>query len=237
MVVTFFTPPSRAREDVRIDAVVRVLPFVFFIACIALAEPLARLLSSIGLDTRWAYALRAGGAALLLMLFARRYIELAGSLARPAREWGLAVMVGVAVFVLWVGSDALGWGFAARPSFVPLAVDGGFEWEWILLRIAGAALVVPVMEELFWRSFVMRWLDEARFLSFDPLRTSLRALLFSSIAFGFEHDLWVAGIVAGLAYGQLYRSCGHLAPPILAHAVTNALLAGWVVHGRAWHLW
>jgi CAAX prenyl protease-like protein len=65
----------------------------------------------------------------------------------------------------------------------------------------------------------------------------LRALLLSSLAFGFEHGLWFAGLIAGLAYGGLYRWSGGLRIPILAHAVTNLLLGIWVVNTGNWQFW
>jgi CAAX prenyl protease-like protein len=105
------------------------------------------------------------------------------------------------------------------------------------VRLAGAALVVPVMEELFWRSFVMRWIDRPRFLEVAPGAVTLKALAISSVLFGFEHHQWLAGIVAGLAYGELYRRAGNLWAPVIAHAVTNALLGAWVLGTQSWHLW
>jgi CAAX prenyl protease-like protein len=107
----------------------------------------------------------------------------------------------------------------------------------IVVRIFGAAAVVPVMEELFWRSFVQRWIDRQDFLLLAPADVSLRALLFASLAFGFEHGQWLAGIIAGLAYGWLYRRSGSLWPPIMAHGLTNLLLGVWVVSSGQWQFW
>ena len=119
----------------------------------------------------------------------------------------------------------------------PLAADGSIDWSLALMRLAGSALVVPLMEELFWRSLVMRWLDEADFLAVDPARIGLRAVLFSSIAFGLEHSQWAAGMLAGLVYGWLYVRSGNLWIPIAAHAVTNAGLGVWVLATGAWYFW
>jgi CAAX prenyl protease-like protein len=64
-----------------------------------------------------------------------------------------------------------------------------------------------------------------------------RAVLFSALLFGVEHDLWLAGIIAGLAYGWLYVRTGNLWSPILAHGVTNLLLGLWILATGEWRLW
>ena len=106
-----------------------------------------------------------------------------------------------------------------------------------MMRISGAALIVPPMEELFWRSLVMRWVDQRDFLACPAASVTLRALVFSSVAFGVEHPLWFAGVLAGLVYGGLYRMSGSLWVAIVAHAVTNLALGIWVVGGAHWDFW
>ena len=103
--------------------------------------------------------------------------------------------------------------------------------------LAGAALVVPIMEELFWRSFIMRWLQRATFLSVDPSSVGWKALLISSALFASEHRLWFAGLLAGLAYGWLYKRSGNLWVPTVSHAVTNALLGIYVLATGMWMYW
>jgi len=97
--------------------------------------------------------------------------------------------------------------------------------------------VVPLMEELFWRSFLLRWIQQTDFLALAPMQIGLRAILIGSVLFGIEHSLWLAGIVAGLAYAWLYRASGNLWPPIVAHAVTNFSLGVWVLHSGQWQFW
>ena len=84
---------------------------------------------------------------------------------------------------------------------------------------------------------LLRWIDRPEFLQLPPASASLRALLVSSVVFGVEHSLWLAGNLAGLAYGALYRRSGTLWSPILAHAATNLLHGLWVLATGAWHFW
>jgi CAAX prenyl protease-like protein len=145
--------------------------------------------------------------------------------------------VGLLVFGAWITLDLPYVSFGQDPSFVPLDPSGRLDWFAVAIRCAGAALVVPLMEELFWRSLLMRWIDGANFLDQNPTGASWRAVVFSSIAFGFEHQLWFAGILAGLAYACLYRASGNLWSAITAHAVTNGALAVWVVASGRWEFW
>jgi CAAX prenyl protease-like protein len=147
------------------------------------------------------------------------------------------MVAGLAVFVLWINMDVPLLSFGSSAGFDARGGDGSINWSLAAIRIFGAAAVVPVMEELFWRSLIMRWLKNADFRSVVPAAVGLRALLFSSLAFGIEHGLWFAGLLAGLAYGGLYRWSGGLRIPILAHAVTNLLLGIWVVNTGNWQFW
>ena len=93
------------------------------------------------------------------------------------------------------------------------------------------------MEELFWRSFVLRWVAHPKFLDVFPDKIGLRALLISSVLFGLEHTLWLAGIVAGLVYGWLYMKTKNLWMSVLAHATTNGCLGLWVLYTGRWGYW
>ena len=187
---------------------------------------------------RWFYAAGALLTAALLAWWWREYGELSWQLAPTWREAALAVAVGLAVFVLWINLDAP-WMRIGEPSaaFVPLRSDGTRDWPLIAVRAAGAALLVPVMEELFWRSFLMRWIEAAPFDAVDPRRVGAKAVLLSTFVFMLAHTLWLAAIVAGLAYALLYRASCKLWLAVIAHAVTNAALAGWVVASGRWEFW
>jgi hypothetical protein len=105
------------------------------------------------------------------------------------------------------------------------------------MRVAGMTLVVPMLEEVFYRSLLYRFLQSA-----DPLSVSLRQFawmpfLATAAVFGFAHHEYVAGILCGLAYQGLVLRKGRLGDAITAHAITNLLLGLWVVWKGAWHFW
>jgi uncharacterized protein len=217
------------------DMLARILPFALYILLLLVESLAADHLP--GFDARWLYPLKIALVVLALWIYRDAYSELR---QRPDARWTwvYAPLVGLAVFVLWINMD-FGWLVIGEGTggYDPRDAAGAIDWRLALLRIAGAALVVPLMEELFWRSFIMRWIDKNAFLSLAPAQVSLRAVLISSVIFGFEHSLWAAGIVAGLAYAWLYRASGTLWAPIVAHAVTNLVLGLWVLHTGAWQFW
>ena len=146
--------------------------------------------------------------------------------------------VGLLVFVLWIRLDAP-WMQIGEPSaaFVPVDAQGRLDWPLITVRWLGAALLVPVMEELFWRSFLMRWLQQPVFEGVDPRRVGFKAVLLSTFVFMLAHPLWLAAILAGLAYALIYRRTGKLWTAVIAHAVTNGALGIWVVQTGQWQFW
>ena len=218
-------------------ALVRVLPFAVFIGVLALRGATAAD-GSWGIDPRWVYGwgvLLVGG---LLLWFWREYGELAAQRWPSGPEIALAVAVGLLVFGLWTRLDApwmrLG---EATAGFRPVDAQGNVMWPLVAVRWLGASLLVPVMEELFWRSFLMRWITQARFETVDPQRVGLKAVVLTTFLFMLAHTLWLAAIAAGLAYAWLYVRTGKLWVPILAHAVTNGVLGVWVVLTGNWGFW
>ena len=218
-------------------SLLRILPFVAFMALLAL-RGMAPADDRWGFDTRWLYGLNLVVVGGLLALWWREYGELAWQNAPTLREWGVSIAVGLGVFVLWIHLDAP-WMQIGEPTagFVPVDAQGQLLWPQIVVRWLGAALLVPVMEELFWRSFLMRWLQAPVFEGVDPRRASAKAVMLSTFVFMLAHPLWLAAIVAGLAYALLYRATGKLWTAVIAHAVTNGALGVWVVASRQWQFW
>jgi CAAX prenyl protease-like protein len=212
----------------------RILPFGAYIFFIILGDMLERT-GIARAELRWLYPVQIGVVAVLLAVSWRRYHELRTPLPRLGQLL-LSLAVGVLVFVLWINLDAAWMTVGSSPGYDP-RTNGELDWLLIVIRIAGAALVVPVMEELFWRSFVMRWVDAADFEALDPIRVGVKGFLVSVVLFGFEHNLWLAGIVAGVFYSLLYMRHRNLWSAVIAHAVTNGLLGAWVVATGSWAFW
>lgn len=216
-------------------ALARIAPFALFMALLVARGAVPE---GGAIDGRWIYGVGVAAVGGLLLYFRREYTELARGSWPSLKEWLLAIAVGLAVFGLWIHMD-LPWMVVGEPtaSFIPVDAEGRLDWPLITVRWIGAALLVPVMEELFWRAFLMRWVEQPQFESVDPRRVGLKAIALSTGVFALAHTLWLAAIVAGLAYAWLYRHTGKLWVPVISHAVTNGVLGVWVVRTGQWAFW
>jgi CAAX prenyl protease-like protein len=192
------------------------------------AGAVARALSA---GFEFLYPLRVAGA---VWMFARYRKQLA-TMDRGFSWRGPAV--GVLVFVCWIFAAHLLLPPHAMPDSLaatPVALRG----LWILSRIAGAILIVPIAEELAYRGYLMRRLTQSDFESVAFQSVRWPALGLTAIVFGLAHGaLWLPGIVAGLAYGLILKRRGSLGEAVAAHATTNALIAASVLAGNQWQLW
>ena len=218
------------------DAAARVAPFALYMVVLALG-PVLRAGLPPSVDPRWLYSVQVALPLAALVWLWPSFGELR---LRPLPTVGdmlLACAVGVVVFLLWIRLDSEPWVMGSTEGFDPRDHGGRIRAELVAVRLFGAALVVPVMEELFWRSFIFRWLAKPRFLEVDPRTVGAIPLLVSSALFATEHNLWLAGLLAGLAYGWLYLKTGTLWAPVVAHAVTNGVLGAWVIATGSWTFW
>jgi len=165
-----------------------------------------------------------------------------------------AVVVGIAVFILWVGLDPLypklseitaklglskysGTSQSFWNPHAQFGQDSTLAWLMIVTRILGTTLVVPPLEEVFYRSFLYRYFAKPDFLSI-PLNRFLPWPFFATaVVFGFSHFQWLAGILCGMAYQWLVLRRNRLGDAMTAHAITNLLLGIWVAWQGAWQFW
>jgi hypothetical protein len=181
------------------------------------------------------YVLKTVAVGGLLLFFRRSY----ASISWRALGWG--VLVGVAVLVAWIGIERFGPAYPrpARVMFDPRAVLGGASLDaFFAVRLAGAAVVVPFMEELFWRDFLWRWTSaRGDFRRGEVGAFSWRALVIVSALFAAAHTEWLSAAICGLAYGALLTSTRSLGACVVAHATTNLLLGVYVIRSGDWVLW
>lgn len=203
------------------------------------------------LPAAWAYAIRSA-LCLGLLLYLRPWRWY----SRPVwRHFPLAMLVGVGVFVAWVGLEHpaaarlgpiqelyLKWGVrplgALRPALGALPYSPDVcGWPLAIVRILGSGLVIAVIEEFFWRGFLYRWISGSDFVAMDPGKWSALSFWGVALIFGVEHMEWLAGIVAGVAYGWLYLRTRDIWSAVFAHVLTNLLLGAYVIATGAYQFW
>jgi CAAX prenyl protease-like protein len=221
---------------------VRVAPFVIFLA-------LTFCQGQFGEASRYWFYLAKTLVGVWLIWEMRPFV----SEMRWAVSWE-AIAVGLGVFAIWVGISGewttqnslwVKLGVSHPPATPPVSWNpheqfgAGSMLAWLMVgtRIIGSTLVVPPLEEVFYRSFLYRYIARPNFLSV-PLNQFLPVpFLATAAVFGFSHNEWLAGILCGAAYQWLVIRKNRLGDAMTAHAITNFLLGLWVVWRGAWHFW
>ncbi|PAW78384.1 MAG: CAAX prenyl protease-related protein [Verrucomicrobia bacterium Tous-C9LFEB] len=188
---------------------------------------------------------------MVLVLLWRRFPEF-GPLTKPI-IWQSAA-IGAIACVIWVGLDFV---LIKRTTeelskgFNPLLFkDSGWGWEMVAglaaFRILGATIVVPIMEELFWRGFLMRFLipETQKDVINDnfekvPMGTyGFFSFAVTTVAFACVHGVqWPLGLAVGVLYGWWFIRTKSLGAVMIAHGVTNLLLGVYVLVSQRWYFW
>jgi uncharacterized protein len=219
--------------DLKHPAVPFVLPMAVFMAFLAAGDFL-------GLGAL-EYPARVAILGLVIWLFSRPVLDL------RMPHWIGSVLLGLAIFAVWVAPDVLFPGYRDHWLFqnsltgkVSSSVAESLRTDPMVLifRALRASLIVPIVEELFWRGWLMRWLIKNDFLSV-PLGAYARdAFWITAALFAVEHGpYWEVGLLAGVAYNWWMVKTKSLGDCILAHAVTNAVLSAYTVFGARWQYW
>ena len=172
-----------------------------------------------------------------------------------------AVVVGVGVCAIWVGLDGYyptldeiirkvglsdllkKLGLSSEKSILPwnphlqFGEGSSLAWLFVVTRIAGSAIIVPPLEEVFYRSFLYRYIAQADFQSVPLGQFAWMPFLLTAVIFGFVHPQWLAGILCAFAYQGLVCWKKRLGDAMTAHAITNFLLGLWLVWKGAWQFW
>ena len=196
---------------------------------------------SIGFD--WLYPVPILFSALIILYY-QNFFRLI-----PEKISGISYIIGVLIFIIWVlivpVDVTKSHYFFQEIEQSPL----GLGLLWLSCRVIGAVLIVPIAEELAFRGYALprfqTWLNESftqkGLFNFSPhhikLITFYISLFATSILFGFLHSDFVAGTLAGLGFGIAYLYKRKLFDAIVAHSVTNALLAIYVIVFGYWSYW
>ena len=209
-------------------------PFAVFMAFLVAGPYLAPL-------GRWEFPLRVLVLAGAIWYFSRRVLSF--RCVAPVQS----ILLGLAVFALWVGPDALFPGYRNHWLFqngmmgqLKTSIAGQFLDDPMVLffRTARAVLIVPIVEELFWRAWMMRWLIKPEFEQVALGTYDLRACLITAALFASEHGpFWEVGLICGLLWSWWMVRTKSLGDMILTHAVANLGLSLYTISTKQWQYW
>lgn len=227
----FAVQPAEAVGETSVSPVGQPHPATAYLApfLAILATTMVTAAFTAGFDMM--YPLRVLAAAAVLWFCRRAYAEL-----RWSWSWQ-PIALGLAMFLLWIALVPSGIGESSPLPDGLARLSPSWAAVWLIFRIAGATITVPLAEELAFRGYLLRRLQSADWRELPPGRFSWMSLLISSLLFGMMHGHWLAGTLAGLTYAVAVYRRGRLLDAVLAHATTNALLAGYVLATGAWALW
>ena len=214
-----------------------IAPMALFIGLLALVSGLKTIGGSFWLSSPeyWIYPAQTVLCAGLVWWFRREYDF--GKIRQPV----FVIAVGVAIFVLWV-SPQMFFGVAPRTEgFNPnvFANQPSLYWSTIALRFLRLAIVVPFVEEIFWRGFLLRYLIDEKFYTIPFGKFSSLSFWSVSAVFALSHSMpdWAAAFITGMVYNAVAYRTKSLTSCILVHAVTNLLLGLWIMRTQQWGFW
>ncbi|MGB7983893.1 MAG: exosortase E/protease, VPEID-CTERM system [Terracidiphilus sp.] len=233
-----FSPSHKLGDDLGESPAIRsyMIPLLAILA----AATLSKLLSGY---FDWLYPLRFIAAAIAILCFWPKMKKL------DWRFGWLGPVTGAAIFLMWIApswfASLSGHPHAAGSLGSDLAaLSPSARWAWVAFRVAAAVITVPIAEELAFRGYLARRIMSWDFdqISFSNLTAG--AICLSSLVFGIEHMKnlmdWqhlLLGTAAGLAFAGVLRWRGRMGDAVVAHAVSNLLLAAWVLGLGDWSQW
>jgi CAAX prenyl protease-like protein len=153
----------------------------------------------------------------------------------------LAVVTGLIVIAMWVGLDGLypdlPFMGGSRQAFDPNELGTGGKWAFIGVRMIGLVLLVPVFEELFWRSFLIRFVIDQEFWKVPIGRVTWMSAGVVSALFALAHPEWLPALLTGLIWAWLLWYTKSVSACVVSHVVANLALGIYVVATGAWKFW
>ena len=211
-----------------------IAPFVTFILLLALQKYFA-------VFGEWEYAVRVALVALSIWFFSRKVLSF------RVRHWLPSLAIGIGAFLLWIAPDTLFPGWRQHWLFtnsimgavrVSLSQEQLESPVLLVFRTLSAAALVPILEELFWRAWMLRWLAKPEFESLPIGSATRESFWIVAVLFALEHGpYWEVGLLTGVLYNWWMTKTKSLGDLILVHGVTNLALSLYVIATRQWQFW
>jgi CAAX prenyl protease-like protein len=214
------------------------IPYVFPMAVFLTVLTIQNRLASMG---ALEFPLRVVFLALVLWVVSRHVISF--RCVAPVQS----ILLGIAVCAMWVLPDQLFPAYRTHWLFqndltgnLKTSIDPNLLASPMVLifRSIRAVILVPIIEELFWRAWLMRWMIKPDFESV-PLGTySTQAFWIVAVLFASEHGpYWDVGLACGVIYNWWMVRTKSLGDLILTHGVTNLCLSLFTIYTKQWQYW
>ena len=210
----YFSRVGADRDDAENPTAGYLLPLLSQVAA-------SLLFGALTTNAELAYTGRIVAGAVALVVYRRELgvLRSPGSFAPFA-----ASVVGIVVAVVWLRAAPDGFRVPAAT-----AQTAGPTAVFVLVHLLGSVLVAPLCEEMAMRGFLLRRLIAKDFVQVPFECFTLLAVGGSSLGFGLLHERWLVATFAGVAYAVAQIRSGRLSDAVVAHAVTNAAIAAWVL--------
>ena len=221
----------------RRQLIAHILPMVVFLVLLALCQLVTTHSHAFVLRHAefWVYPVQTLLCGALLLWFRRCYEF------HRLKNVTFTVLIALAVFVVWIAPQQF-LNFVPRTTgFDPeiLGNNPTFYWSAISFRFLRLVVVVPLIEEIFWRRFLLRFVIDEHFEGIPFGKFTWPSFAIGTVVFTFGHLRadWLAAFVAGALYNVVAYRTRSLASCVLAHAVTNLLLGLWIMQTHQWGFW
>ncbi len=154
--------------------------------------------------------------------------------------WIVSILTGLAVTAFWIAAQGhyprlpLS---GARMGFDPDFLPGATRYEFLVVRLMGLVILVPLMEEIFWRSFLIRWAVREDFRAVPIGRVTPWSAGVTAALFALAHPEWLPALAAGLVWALLLWRTRSVTACVISHAVSNLSLGIYILATRSWGFW
>ncbi|MFP5222998.1 MAG: CAAX prenyl protease-related protein [Acidobacteriota bacterium] len=217
----------------------RIVPFCIYAVFILAREIYSHAAGALRFEAyALSYVAQVALVSISLAVYYGKYSEIDWRDLLNAAHSLYSIAAAALVFGVWVsfGQHILVFGSTNSPDFSAIQPES-LRYSFMAVRLLGAVAVVPLMEEIFWRSFAARYLVNEKFTSVAIGHFTLFSFAGTALLFGLEHTFVFSGIVAGCVYNLLLWRTRSLSQCVFSHALTNLLVSAYVLATGSWQFW
>jgi len=111
------------------------------------------------------------------------------------------------------------------------------QWGFVVVRLLGLSVLVPLVEEIFWRGFLLRWVISPDWQDQKIGVFTMKSFLWVTFLFTLAHPEWLAAAVYCSLLNILLYWRRDLWNCIVAHGTSNLILGVYVISSGTWELW